>query len=76
MQLWILRPKIEDDPIFSYDCQHGAVVRAASEPEARAIADKRSGYEGDAWLHAERTTCEALEPDGEPSFIIQDFHAG
>ncbi len=86
MRLWILRPRrdVVDDGARSvtdlwapwYDKTFGVVVRAETDDEARAIASKVAGDEGEAaWLSATFTTCDELVPDGEPGVIMRDFAA-
>lgn len=86
MKLWILRPRqnlpIGDDPWEPwYDKCFGFVIRAASEDDARRIANSGAGDENQRgrvdlkpWLDAKYSTCEPLEADTEdPGIVICDF---
>ncbi len=78
MNLYVLRPA-GDFVVFSYDCQHGCVVRAENETQARAIASANAGDEGPAvWDSSAHTVCEVLAQDceGKMGLVLQDFHAG
>ena len=84
MQLWLLRPienlpPGEDPWIPWYDKCFGFVVRAASEAEARQIADAEGFDENrgkhKAWLDAKYSTCVALTDTGDPGVIIIDVHS-
>lgn len=44
-KLWILRPRQSLDPRWTYDCAFGFVVRAATEADARTIAQQGGGDE-------------------------------
>ena len=47
------------------------VVRASSEAHARDVAASVNALEGPCvWLNPEGTTCEAIEPNGEPMVIM------
>jgi hypothetical protein len=93
-RLWLLRPRPEVlarerhpwAPWF--DKAFGMIVRAASELEARALAQSQAGGEGrgiyaalgceeeeiatDVWLDADHTTCEVLASEGSPGVILVD----
>ncbi|MHC4620581.1 MAG: hypothetical protein ACYTEQ_22770 [Planctomycetota bacterium] len=85
MKLWLLRPH-EDLPDDNnpwepwYDKCFGMVVRAATENEARAMAqgvDESGDYEEDmrgAWLDSTLSTCTELTAEGEPGVVIRDEH--
>jgi len=77
MKLWLLRPieGVEDWTPW-YDKAFGHVVRAEDETEARELAAREQGNEGeDAWLNSKKSTCVELNTDGEAGHIIQDFAA-
>ncbi len=94
MKLWLLRPR-EDLPAYDnpwepwYDKTFGFVVRAASEDDARELADSHGGAEVDRywsedenramskplWRESRYATCVELTPDGEPGIVIEDTHA-
>jgi hypothetical protein len=93
-RLWLLRPRPdvlarERHPWAPwFDKVFGMVVRAASEVEARTLAQAQSGAEGrgiydalgceeeeiaaDVWLDAAHTACEVLASDGPPGVILVD----
>lgn len=58
-----------------YDIAWGYVIRAASESEARRIANEVNQDPRDPWLNPEHTTCEVLTADGETGIILTDFNA-
>lgn len=77
MKLFLLKPIDEGDKIFWYDCNHGFVIRAESEGEAREIASKNHADEGsEVWLNTERVSCEKITNEGEPGIVLCDFVAG
>lgn len=89
-RLWLLRPiGIEDDGWPSkgspwdragyWDCNHGFVIRADSEQQARRMA---AGVPGDEnrlspspWLMPEHSTAEVLTADGDIGMVMRDFHS-
>lgn len=84
MQLWILRPKFEDDGLVSpwgdwaYNKAHGLVVRAETEEKARRFAQDTSGDEteyekADVWMDPHYSTCEPLPEKGKPGVVIIDY---
>jgi hypothetical protein len=86
MKLYILRPKDnlpkDDNPwIPWFDKCFGFVIRAASEADARRIADANAGDEnrfsnakiGNPWLDANYSTCEELDNNGGEGVILRDF---
>jgi hypothetical protein len=86
MKLYILRPKDnlpkDDNPwIPWFDKCFGFVIRAASEADARRIADANAGDENrfsdaktkNPWLDSNYSTCEELGNDGEESLVLRDF---
>ena len=86
MKLWLLEAKCDlpygDDPWDPwYDKAFGHVVRAATEHEARKIADANAGaenresYLGKPWIDERYSTCIELIADGEPGIIITDMQA-
>ena len=83
MKLWLLLP-VDGDDLWKpwYDKAFGFVVRAETEGEARAMANKAGGDEVrdfgksyPAWTASEHSTCVELLAEGEPGIIIQDFHS-
>lgn len=91
MRLWLLEPvdglpkelnRWED----GYGCALGFVVRAATEAEARALANAEAGEENDehfgpirrpavgAWLEGKYSTCTELLPEGPAGVVLVDFH--
>lgn len=76
MKLWHLLP-IGVGGHWSpwYDKAFGFVVRAESETEARALAAKVAGDEGEvAWTDKGSSTCIELTADGEAGVVIRDYH--
>lgn len=73
MKLWILERKGG----ARWDEAHGHVVRAATEEDARSLASKFRGSEGESvWLNADASTCIELTVTGMPEHIMLDFRAG
>lgn len=91
MKLWLLRP-VDDLPDGDnpwepwYDKAFGFVVRAESEADARALADRDAGDENrgvflgrktadtkNPWLDSRYSTCAELTAEGEPRVVIKDF---
>ncbi len=91
MKLWILRP-VENLPDSDnpwepwYDKVFGFVVRAATEKEAREMAnaeggdEKRGEFLGNKianttspWLDPKYSTCERLTQDGEAGVLMRNF---
>jgi len=73
VKLWILRRK-KDRP--QYDVCDGFVIRAATEQQARALADWKHGDEGQIWMLPEEAFCEELTTDGPSMILLVDFNAG
>ena len=91
MPLYILTPvgtlPEENDPWKPwYDKAFGFVIRASSEAEARALADKSGGDETDLhdsydgklnqkhpWLSYKHSRCIELKASGKPQIILRDF---
>ena len=74
-----------------WDIARKFVVRCDTEAEARKAAQDRGGdecrkwseepdseerFEHPFWLDAIYSTCEILEPEGDPGVVIRDFHSG
>lgn len=82
MELWILKPlpipAKKDDPWEPwYDKTFGFVVRAISEWDAREIAAKNCGDEGDlVWLDPAYSACDELTADGEAGVVLVDHANG
>ena len=80
--LWILQHANRDpDYEVEFDCVAGFVIRAASEFQARQIAqgsaaDEIRGKRPDFWTNPEHSTCVPLEPGGVVGIILRDFNAG
>lgn len=79
MALYKLAPTDENNDHWEpwFDCCFGMVVRAATEQEARLVAQTQAGDEqlkGTPWLDAALTRCERLDPDGAPEVILRDVH--
>lgn len=93
MKIWILRPveslPADDNPWNPwYDKAFGFVVRAASEQQARELAQEQAGDEdrGDLtqsqieapktpWIKPKYSTCKELLDDGEAGVVMRDFAA-
>lgn len=75
MKIWLIeRAETED---VDYDETRGVLVIAESEEQARAMASKERGVEGEAaWLDPSRTTCKELVPGDAPRVVLVDFRAG
>lgn len=77
MKLWLLRPLREGvgSPWQVSDVKcFGFVVRAETASHARIMATEKSGYEGDAWLDAELSSCAELTADGKAEVVIRDLY--
>jgi hypothetical protein len=76
--LWLLQhAKSATDT--GHDYTSGLVIRAASEFQARHIAQGQAADEdttGDFWINPEHSTCQPLEPGGVVGIILRDFRAG
>lgn len=80
MKLWQLTPTGHGhrrggpwDPW--YDLCFDMVVRAESEDDARAIAQRTEGQsDRGEWLDPAESNCVELTVDGEPGVIIADTH--
>jgi len=60
-----------------WDEYRGFVVRAKNEYEARELASKEdNSCGGNLWTHPGKTDCEAIDPNGPPEVILEDFIAG
>ena len=74
--LWILQAAGSVD----YDSNRGFVIRAASEFQARSIAQERIADEQmqdpEFWLNGEFSTCTPLDAGGVVGIILRDFKAG
>jgi hypothetical protein len=97
MRLWLLqpRPEVLARPAHPwtppFDKTMRVLVRAASEGEARRLAQTKAGNEGrgiyqalglsedeiadDVWLTSSWTICEVLTSDGEPGVILVVHHS-
>ena len=65
------------EELQNYDCTHGVIVRADSEQEARTLAASVAGDEGWlVWGDPSKTSCDALEANGNNKVLLVDFHAG
>lgn len=74
--LWLVQAAGSVD----YDSNRGFVVRAASEYQARSlaqeqIADEKLQDDG-FWLSGEFSTCVPLDAGGVVGIILRDFKAG
>lgn len=81
MKLWILEPhEPRPDPWRQWDVALGFVVRAETEADARALADRSAGDENwenrHPWLDPQLASCKELTPEGPPEVVICDFKAG
>lgn len=93
MKLWLLRPMPNlpkgDNPWDPwYDKTFGFVIRAKTEVDARALADKNAGSENRGrfldkriaktttpWTDPRYSSCVELTKRGEAGVIIEDNHA-
>ena len=87
MKLWLLRPAGPKTSPWEpwYDKAVGFVVRAATEDEARRLANENGGDEvgevrnlvyrtgGDPWLDPALSSCVELASTGPSGLIIRDF---
>lgn len=56
--------------------EHGAaVIRAATEADARAAAEQGL-WPKRAWSSPDRATCVPLDHSGEPGIVLDSFYAG
>lgn len=83
MALWLLRPTESGKERLTWDCAYGFVVRADTAADARRAAQNRGGdevrmygEEDPFWLDHTTSTCELLEPEGEPGVVLRDFSNG
>ena len=77
MKLFLLR-NIEKSKLWEpwYDKAFGFVVSAETPKEAREVASKQCGNEGEeAWINDENSTCIELKPSKKKQVIIRDFAA-
>jgi hypothetical protein len=85
MKLWLLSP-IDDlnedgNPWYPwFDKVFGFVVRAETEKEARAMADRNAGEENHEisysikpWMDARYSSCVELTHEGEQGLVMRDF---
>jgi len=85
MKLWLIQRRTDlpfnDDPWrSSYDTNHGFVIRAVAEEQARGIAQENVADEGGGkfkypWLSAEYSTCVPLRSKGKQGIVIRDFNS-
>jgi len=75
MKLYILKAIEGVEEFYPwYDKSFGHLVRAESEIDARTIASRHCGDEGEhPWLDGNKTTCEELTSDGEEEHLMVDF---
>ena len=59
-----------------YDEYDGRVICADNEKQARTIANKSAGDEGQMWDDYSLVVCELIDPDGEHGEILASFNAG
>lgn len=95
MRIWLLLPRedLPDTPLHpwrkyeEYWKAHGFVVRAATEEDARKLANDAGGEENEVrrhegqwnmapWLDAALTTCEELTGEGPAEVILRDYLQG
>ena len=84
MNIWLLSA-IEEN---GYDTCDGFVVRAATEADARALAQAQGGderwewgvvgelIERPYWTDPNKSSCVELATDGEAKVILRSFNAG
>lgn len=76
--LWILQ--VADPDFKGVDKNYGFVIRAASEFQARHIAQNAIADEAynavDFWINPDHSTCVPLDNGGAVGIILTDFHAG
>jgi hypothetical protein len=90
MKLWLLRPmdglEKNDNPWEPwFDRAFGFVVRAATEEDARYLANAEAGAENRSarlgrpiadtkqpWLDAKYSTCVELRPEGAAGVVMED----
>lgn len=80
MKIWILKAIYqENNSCFwsnPWDKAHGFIVRAATEKEAREMAQAKAGDEkeyGEVWLNPKFTSCKPLKRIGRKGIIMRDF---
>lgn len=76
--LWILQ-HANSATDTGYDYTSGLIIRAASEYQARAIAEETCGHETTIqgfWIDPATTTCQPLEPGGVVGVLLRDFRSG
>lgn len=68
----------EGDPVMRrpWDCLVACVVSAASEDEARQMANVRAMDEGNIWIDPARVTAREISDDEPPGFICADIREG
>ena len=72
MKIYLL--KRIDGP--DYDEYDEKVIRAKSEKQAREIANKNVGDEGQIWADKNLVVAEIVTAAGEPGVISDSFNAG
>lgn len=80
MKLWLLQPvptlpdTTDGNPWRPWwDKAFAFVVRAATEREARELANTNAGDEGRVWANPDYTCCEELTAEGDSEIVIRDF---
>lgn len=61
--------------VAGYDEYKGKVIIASSAKAARALANLRTGDEGQIWNDSKKVLCKEL-PLVEPMIVLEDFNAG
>lgn len=74
MKLWLVRTIL---PLNYGDYDIACIVRAETEPQARALAAER-GYEDerDAWLDPEATSCQPIDAVGAAAVLLRSHFEG
>ncbi len=72
MKLYLLQRK---DEVY-LDEFLAKIVRAKNATQARRIANKETGDEGNVWHFPLTTSCVRLKEDGKACVILADFNAG
>lgn len=68
--LWHLTRKDIDPELYYIDENVAAIVRAASEADARFLANAEHGDEGPIWNDSALVDCESISPAGTPVVLL------
>lgn len=67
---------VKDEFDGGYDSYDAKVVSAASEEDARELANQKTGEEGKIWQDSSKVTCERLTDESCEGIVCASFNAG